>query len=248
MAGKSTKKTSPKKAPQVAKKTSTKASTKKAAPESKKAAAKKTAPVTKTTSSKKTVKKARAKGPSMTKAPAKSTSTKGASTKKARTMSVATLRAATKKAPTKGTRRKPNPTSSDALSASRKIDEKIASLEDWRGERLAQIRKLIHDVDPDVVEEFKWMGTPVWSHDGMFANANPFKDKVKITFHHGAELRDPGKLFNNGFGGGKWRAIDLREEDALDPTKFKALLREAIAYNRSHNVPKSKGSRASLLK
>jgi hypothetical protein len=91
------------------------------------------------------------------------------------------------------------------------------------------------------------MGTPVWSHAGMYVNANAFKDKVKITFLHGAQLRDPKKIFNNGLGGNKWRAIDLYEGDAIDMTALAALLRAAVAYNTEHSVPKSKGSRASLL-
>jgi hypothetical protein len=132
----------------------------------------------------------------------------------------------------------------DASSASEKIDNKIASLGDWRGERLAELRALIHAVDPQVIEEWKWMGTPVWSHDGMVVLANPHKDKVKLTFFHGAKLADPGKLFNAGLAGGKWRAIDFREGDTIDKPKLKALLREAIAYNTTHRVPKSRGSRA----
>lgn len=131
-----------------------------------------------------------------------------------------------------------------SFDASARIDKMFADLDDWRGERLTQIRKLIHDVDPDVVEDWKWMGTPVWSHDGMFALADPFKGKVKLTFHHGAQLRDPKKLFNAGLGGNKWRAIDFFEGDTIDERALKALLREAIAYNTSHSVPKSKGSRA----
>lgn len=133
--------------------------------------------------------------------------------------------------------------SSDHGSASRRIDEKIAELGDWRGERLAEIRKLIHEVDPDVVEDWKWMGTPVWSHEGMYALANPHKDKVKLTFHHGAHLPDPKKLFNASLDGKKWRAIDFREGDKIDRTALKALLREAVAYNTGHSVPKSRGSR-----
>nr|QLH55411.1 DUF1801 protein [Archangium gephyra] len=134
--------------------------------------------------------------------------------------------------------------SSDSMSASERIDQRIASLGDWRGVRLAEIRKLIHEVDPEVVEDWKWMGTPVWSHNGMYVLANPHKDKVKITFFHGSQLPDPKKLFNGGLEGGKWRAIDLREGDKLDTTAFKALLRAAVAYNTMHPVPKSKGSRA----
>jgi len=140
--------------------------------------------------------------------------------------------------------RKAVATSSDHTSASERIDKRIADLGDWRGERLAEIRALIHEVDPEVVEEWKWMGSPVWSHEGMYALANAHKDKVKLTFFHGAELSDPRKLFNAGFGGNTWRAIDFREGDKLDRTALKALLREAVAYNTRHSVPKSKGSRA----
>jgi len=129
-------------------------------------------------------------------------------------------------------------------SASKRIDKKIADLGDWRGERLAEIRKLIHEVDPEVVEEWKWMGTPVWSHEGMYALANAHKDKVKLTFFHGAKLPDPKKLFNAGLGGNKWRAIDFREGDKMDKTALGALLRAAVTYNTKHWVPKSKGSRA----
>jgi hypothetical protein len=133
--------------------------------------------------------------------------------------------------------------SSDDMSASKRIDKKIADLGDWRGERLAEIRALIHEVDPEVVEEWKWMGSPVWSHEGMYALANAHKDKVKLTFFHGAELPDPKKLFNAGLEGNTWRAIDFREADKIDETALKALLREAVAYNTTHSVPKSKGSR-----
>ena len=135
-------------------------------------------------------------------------------------------------------------TSSAHMSASERIDKRIAELGDWRGERLADIRALIHEVDPEVLEEWKWMGSPVWSHEGMYALANAHKDKVKITFFHGAKLPDPKKLFNAGRGGNTWRAIDFREGDKIDKTALKALLREAMAYNTRHSVPKSKGSRA----
>ena len=131
----------------------------------------------------------------------------------------------------------------DKTSASKRIEQKIAVLDDWRGERLAELRRLIHEVDPEVVEDWKWMGTPVWSHEGMYVLANAHKDKVKITFFHGARLRDPGKLFNAGLTGNKWRAIDIREGDKMDKRAMKALLREAVAYNTTHPVPKSKGSR-----
>ena len=104
-----------------------------------------------------------------------------------------------------------------AANASEKIDKKIAELDDWRGEKLAEIRKLIHEADPGVVEEWKWMGTPVWSNEGMYALANAHKNKVKLTFFHGAELPDPKKLFNAGLNGNKWRAIDLGEKRTRSP-------------------------------
>lgn len=131
----------------------------------------------------------------------------------------------------------------DATSASERIDALIEKVGGWRGERLAEIRKLIHGIDPQVVEEWKWMGTPVWSHQGMYALANAHKDKVKLTFFHGAKLTDAGKLFNAGLDGGKWRAIDFHENDRIDKPALKALLREAVAYNTTHSVPKSRGSR-----
>ena len=158
-------------------------------------------------------------------------------------------KSAKKKAVAKpGRPRKTAAGSADAASASRRIDQAIAELTDWRGEKLAEIRKLIHDVDPEVVEDWKWMGTPVWSHDGMYALANAHKEKVKLTFHHGAQLEDPGKLFNAGLEGNKWRAIDFFEGDKINRTALKALLREAIAFNRTHKVPKSKGSRLRVTK
>ena len=132
---------------------------------------------------------------------------------------------------------------SPSKSASQRIDRMIADVGGWRGERLAEIRRLIHAVDPEVVEEWKWMGSPVWSHDGMYALANAHKDKVKLTFFHGARLPDPGKLFNAGRGGNTWRAIDFREGDTINETALGALLREAVAYNIAHRVPKSRGSR-----
>jgi hypothetical protein len=134
--------------------------------------------------------------------------------------------------------------SATETSAAKRIDTLIADLGDWRGQRLAEIRALIHAVDPEVVEEWKWMGSPVWSHEGMYALANPHKGKVKLTFFHGAELPDPKKLFNATANGNQWRAIDFREGDKIDKTALKALLRAAVAYNTTHSVPKSKGARA----
>lgn len=140
--------------------------------------------------------------------------------------------------------RKPDDTSSGGMGASQRIDKSIADLGDWRGARLAAIRALIHEVDPEVVEEWKWMGSPVWSHEGMYALANAHKDKVKLTFFHGAKLADPKKLFNAGLRGNTWRAIDFREGDTMNKTALKALVREAVAYNTTHPVPQRKGSRA----
>ena len=143
-----------------------------------------------------------------------------------------------------GAVRKPAAQISVASGASARIDASIASLTDWRGARMAELRALIHEVDPGVSEDWKWMGTPVWSRDGMLVLANAHKDKVKLTFFHGAKLADPDGLFNAGLGGGRWRAIDFREGDRLDRPALKRLLRAAIAYNAAHPVPKSRGSRA----
>jgi len=117
--------------------------------------------------------------------------------------------------------------------ASERIDEYIARHADWRGEMLARIRALFHEADPEVVEEWKWMGSPVWSHDGMIAVANAHKGKVKVTFSQGAHLQDPDGLFNAGLGGKQWRAIDLFEGGDLDASAFQGLVRAAIDYNRS---------------
>ena len=153
-------------------------------------------------------------------------------------------KAPVKKAPaTKSAPRTSGAASSTGMSASERIDKKIASLTDWRGERMAELRRLIHDTDPDVTEDWKWMGTPVWSHAGMYVLANAHKDKVKLTFFHGAKLADPDGLFNAGLDGGKWRAIDIHEGDRIDKAALKRLLRAAIAYNTAHSVPRSKGSR-----
>jgi hypothetical protein len=132
---------------------------------------------------------------------------------------------------------------SGSASASERIEESIAALGDWRGQRLAELRQLIHEVDPEVIEEWKWMGTPVWSHEGMYALANAHQGKVKLTFFHGAHLPDPKHLFNASLEGNQRRAIDLCEGDQIDVPALEALLRAALAYNTTHSVPKSKGSR-----
>ena len=118
-------------------------------------------------------------------------------------------------------------------SASALIDQLIAKLTDWRGKTLASIRKSILEADREIIEEWKWMRSPVWSHDGMIAVGNAHKDKVKLTFSHGASLADPDKLFNAGLGGNAWRAIDLFEGDKINERALKNLVRAAIVYNQS---------------
>jgi len=117
------------------------------------------------------------------------------------------------------------------------IDARIAALGDWRGETLARLRALIREADPEMVETVKWRkpsnpaGVPVWEHAGIVCTGDAFKDKVKLTFARGAALADPAGLFNNGFGGNTWRAIDLREGEAVDAAAFRALVRAAVAEN-----------------
>jgi hypothetical protein len=117
--------------------------------------------------------------------------------------------------------------------ASKQIDEKIAALDDWRGETLARMRKLIKQADPDVVEEVKWIGTPVWSHDGIICTGETYKATVKLTFAKGASLDDPSELFNSSLDGKVRRAIDIHEGEKVDATAFKALIREAVVLNTS---------------
>jgi len=117
--------------------------------------------------------------------------------------------------------------------ASKLISEKIASLGDWRGETLAKMRALIREADPDVVEEWKWMGTPVWEHDGGICTGESYKSIVKLTFHKGASLKDPAKLFNSSLDGKVRRAIDIHEGEDIDAKAFKALIRAAVALNAS---------------
>ena len=116
-------------------------------------------------------------------------------------------------------------------SASALIDDRIATLDDWRGETLARVRALIHEADPEVVETWKWRGVPVWEHAGILCTGETYKAAVKLTFAKGAALPDPTGLFNAGLDGGTRRAIDLPEGAALDPTAFKALIRAAIELN-----------------
>jgi hypothetical protein len=117
-------------------------------------------------------------------------------------------------------------------SASATIDQLIAKLTDWRGKTLASVRKSILAADREVVEEWKWMGSPVWSRYGIIAVGNAHKDKVKLTFAHGAHLPDPDNLFNAGLGGNEWRAIDLFEGDKINERALKNLVGEAVDYNQ----------------
>lgn len=126
---------------------------------------------------------------------------------------------------------------SDPQSASARIDEKIASLGDWRADVLARLRALIREADPQAVEQVKWvkptnpLGVPVWEHAGIICTGEVYKAYVKLTFAQGAALNDPAGLFNAGFGGGTRRALDIRENETIDPAEFKALIAEAVAYN-----------------
>ena len=119
------------------------------------------------------------------------------------------------------------------MNPSERIDLLIESLHDWRGETLATIRKTILAADSKIIEEWKWMGSPVWSRDGMIAVGNAHKDKVKLTFSNGASLPDPNKLFNAGLQGNKWRAIDLFQGDKLNAAALKNLVRAAITHNQT---------------
>ena len=118
-------------------------------------------------------------------------------------------------------------------SASALISKRIAELGDWRGKTLGRMRKLIQQADPGVVEEWKWMGTPVWSHDGILCTGESYKSVVKLTFAKGASLKDPGRLFNASLDGNVRRAIDIHEGEEVDAAAFKALVREAVDLNRS---------------
>lgn len=129
------------------------------------------------------------------------------------------------------------------------ISQRIATLADWRGKTLARMRKLIHEADPAVVEEWKWMGTPVWSHDGILCTGETYKAVVKLTFMKGASLKDPAKLFNASLDGNARRAIDIAEGVTIDATAFKALIRAAIALNSGAKAkPASKVKAAKPVK
>src|SRR5271167_2770867 len=119
----------------------------------------------------------------------------------------------------------------DGQAASANITKRIQELGDWRGETLAHVRQLIHDSDPDVQEEWKWRGVPVWSHDGIICTGESYKEVVKLTFARGAAIKDPKKLFNSSLEGNTRRAIDLREGEKINEAAFKQLIRAAVAAN-----------------
>ncbi|HXX15473.1 MAG TPA: DUF1801 domain-containing protein [Candidatus Eremiobacteraceae bacterium] len=133
-------------------------------------------------------------------------------------------------------------------SASALIDQLIAKLTDWRGKKLASIRKTILGADRETIEEWKWMGSPVWSHDGIIAVGNAHKDKVKLTFSHGASLPDPDKLFNAGLEGNQWRAIDFFEGDKINERALANLVRVAVDYNQINLKRKAPAGRAKVHK
>ncbi|MFY9893506.1 MAG: DUF1801 domain-containing protein [Xanthobacteraceae bacterium] len=135
------------------------------------------------------------------------------------------------------------------MNPSERIDQLIAKLTDWRGKTLASIRKSILEADREIIEEWKWMGSPVWSRDGIIAVANAHKGKVKLTFAHGARLPDPDKVFNAGLEGNAWRAIDFFEGDEINGRALKNLVRAAVDYNHSKKKKKPPaGTRAKVRK
>ena len=137
------------------------------------------------------------------------------------------------------------------MTPSENIDQLIAGITDWRGKTFASIRKTILEADPEIIEEWKWMGSPVWSRDGMIAVANAHKGKVKLTFAHGANLADPDKLFNAGLDGNARRAIDFLEGDKVNGPALKKLVRAAIEYNQTKlkkNAPASTRAKAHKTK
>jgi hypothetical protein len=131
------------------------------------------------------------------------------------------------------------------MNPSERIDQLIAGLTDWRGKTLASVRKSILEADREIIEEWKWMGSPVWSHNGIIAVGNAHKDKVKLTFSHGASLPDPDKIFNAGLEGKVWRAIDWFEGDKINARALKTLIRAAVDFNQIKSKKKAPaGTRA----
>jgi hypothetical protein len=130
------------------------------------------------------------------------------------------------------------------MNPSERIDQLIEGLTDWRGKTLAKVREIINKADPEIIEEWKWMGSPCWSRHGLIAVGNAHKDKVKLTFAQGASLLDPDKLFNAGLKGNRWRAVDLYEGDRVNERALKNIIRDAVALNLK-GKSKSKPRRAS---
>jgi len=129
---------------------------------------------------------------------------------------------------------------SQGESASELISKRIAELKDWRGKALARMRKLIKEADPDAIEEWKWMGTPIWSHDGIICTGESYKNYIKLTFAKGASLKDPTGLFNSSLEGNVRRAIDIHEDEEVDASAFKTLIRQAVAFNSTSKSKRSK--------
>ncbi len=126
------------------------------------------------------------------------------------------------------------------VEASRLIDNMVAELPDWRGKTFADIRRIIHEADPEIVEEWKWRGTPVWSHNGIVCVAKAFKDKVKLTFYQGANIPDPDKLYNNELAGNQWRAIDFFQDNNVKERELKNLVRAAVNFNLAQASSKAR--------
>lgn len=167
--------------------------------------------------------------PAAKKTPAKKAASKAASKTAAKAVGKRGAKTAVaKKSAT--TRAKP---AADNSSASEQISKRIVELGDWRGDALARMRQLIHEAEPQVVETWKWMGTPIWEHNGIICTGESYKDKVKLTFAKGASLKDPKRLFNSSLEGNARRALDIREGETVDAAAFKALVREAAALNTS---------------
>jgi len=133
---------------------------------------------------------------------------------------------------------------SQGRSSSELISKRIVELGDWRGETLNRMRKLIKDADPDVIEEWKWRGTPIWSHDGIICTGESYKNVVKLTFSKGASLKDPARLFNSSLEGTVRRAIDIHEGEVVDEAAFKALVRQAVILNRFGKAKPSKKAKS----
>jgi hypothetical protein len=140
------------------------------------------------------------------------------------------------------TAKKSSATKTDGASASKMIDGRIKQLGDWRGEMLGRIRALIKDADPDVIEEWKWRGVPVWEHDGMICTGETYRAMLKMTFAKGAALDDPAGLFNSSLEGNVRRAIDIREGEKINERALKALIRAAVELNGSKKKPAKKRS------